>query len=91
MAPSPFSTPTSRRASPQSCGCLAKILLEAKRDRSNVIVHCHAGVCRSGAVAQAGIDIGFQDTEVFRSPNLRVKKMVSNEVLNLIDNNPEYG
>ena len=39
----------------------------------NVVVHCHAGVCRSGAVAEVGITMGFEDTGVFRAPNLMVK------------------
>ena len=39
----------------------------------NVVVHCHAGVCRSGAVAEVGVMLGFDDSESFRSPNLLVK------------------
>ena len=39
----------------------------------NVVVHCVAGVCRSGAVCEIGVMMGFRDTEVFRSPNLLVK------------------
>jgi hypothetical protein len=39
----------------------------------NVIVHCVAGVCRSGAVCEVGVMLGFDDTEAFRSPNLLVK------------------
>jgi hypothetical protein len=39
----------------------------------DVVVHCVAGVCRSGAVAEVGVMLGFDDTEVFRSPNLLVK------------------
>ena len=39
----------------------------------HVVVHCHAGVCRSGAVVEVGVMMGFDDTEVFRSPNLLVK------------------
>jgi hypothetical protein len=39
----------------------------------NVVVHCHAGVCRSGAVCEIGVMLGFNDTEAFRSPNLLVK------------------
>jgi hypothetical protein len=39
----------------------------------NVIVHCVAGVCRSGAVCEIGVMMGFDDTEAFRSPNLLVK------------------
>jgi predicted protein tyrosine phosphatase len=39
----------------------------------NVVVHCMAGLCRSGAVAEVGVMMGFDDTERFRSPNLMVK------------------
>lgn len=50
------------------------ILLDyARTNRMNVIVHCVAGVCRSGAVCEVGVMMGFDDTEVFRSPNLLVK------------------
>ena len=39
----------------------------------NVLVHCHAGICRSGAVVEVGTMLGFTATERFRQPNLRVK------------------
>jgi hypothetical protein len=39
----------------------------------NVLVHCHAGICRSGAVVEVGTMLGFTATERFRMPNLRVK------------------
>jgi predicted protein tyrosine phosphatase len=39
----------------------------------NVLVHCHAGICRSGAVVEVGSMMGFTPTERFRMPNLRVK------------------
>jgi predicted protein tyrosine phosphatase len=52
---------------------LVLILKQALLNRSNVIVHCVAGVCRSGAVCEVGVMMGFDDTEVFRSPNLLVK------------------
>lgn len=39
----------------------------------NVVVHCHAGICRSGAVAEVGVMMGFEDARAFRAPNLRVK------------------
>ena len=52
---------------------LVVLLQQALANRMNVIVHCHAGVCRSGAVAEVGIMMGFQDAEAFRSPNLLVK------------------
>ena len=52
---------------------LVRLLQHAQEQRMNVIVHCHAGVCRSGAVAEVGVMLGFRDTESFRSPNLLVK------------------
>ena len=52
---------------------LARLLQHALANRMNVIVHCHAGVCRSGAVCELGVMLGFDDTEAFRSPNLLVK------------------
>ncbi len=52
---------------------LTDLLLKAYGQRMNVIVHCHAGVCRSGAVCELGVMLGFRDTESFRSPNLLVK------------------
>lgn len=52
---------------------LVRLLQHAMVNRMNVVVHCHAGVCRSGAVCEVGVMMGFQDTEVFRSPNLMVK------------------
>lgn len=56
-----------------------RLLQYALENRMNVIVHCVAGVCRSGAVCEVGVAMGFDDTEVFRSPNLLVKhKMMKN-------------
>lgn len=52
---------------------LVDALKRAKENHMNVIVHCVAGVCRSGAVCEVGVMMGFGDTEVFRSPNLLVK------------------
>jgi len=52
---------------------LVVILKQALLNRSNVIVHCVAGVCRSGAVCEVGVIMGFDDAEAFRSPNLLVK------------------
>jgi rhodanese-related sulfurtransferase len=52
---------------------LVRLLQHAQEQHMNVIVHCHAGVCRSGAVAELGVMMGFKDTESFRSPNLLVK------------------
>lgn len=52
---------------------LVLILKQALLNRSDVVVHCVAGVCRSGAVCEVGVMMGFDDTEAFRSPNLLVK------------------
>jgi hypothetical protein len=52
---------------------LVNLLQKAFENRTNVVVHCVAGVCRSGAVCEVGVMMGFRDTEVFRSPNLLVK------------------
>lgn len=49
------------------------ILNIAMRTGNNVIVHCHAGICRSGAVVEVATMMGFTATERFRQPNLRVK------------------
>lgn len=53
---------------------ISRLLQNAFDNHMNVIVHCHAGICRSGAVAEVGIMLGFQDTDTPRIPNLLVKK-----------------
>lgn len=52
---------------------LVRLLQHALTNRMDVVVHCHAGVCRSGAVAEVGVMMGFDDAEAFRAPNLLVK------------------
>ena len=52
---------------------LVRLLQHALDRRMDVVVHCHAGICRSGAVAEVGVMMGFNDAEAFRSPNLLVK------------------
>ena len=52
---------------------LVNILQSALDMHMNVMVHCHAGICRSGAVTEIGTMLGFTATERFRMPNLRVK------------------
>ena len=52
---------------------LVALLQHALDERMNVIVHCTAGICRSGAVVEVGVMMGFNDPEKFRCPNLRVK------------------
>ena len=52
---------------------IVRLLKHALENRMNVVVHCMAGLCRSGAVTEVGVMMGFDDTERFRSPNLMVK------------------
>jgi hypothetical protein len=52
---------------------LVRLLQHAQENRMNVVVHCHAGICRSGAVCEVGVMMGFNDCERFRVPNLLVK------------------
>lgn len=59
---------------------LVKLLQRALDNRMNVVVHCFAGVCRSGAVAEVGVMMGFDDVGRWRAPNLRVKRMMMKEL-----------
>lgn len=52
---------------------IVRLLQHALDRRMNVVVHCMAGLCRSGAVTEVGVMMGFDDTQRFRSPNLLVK------------------
>ena len=52
---------------------IVRLLKHALENQMNVVVHCMAGLCRSGAVTEVGVMMGFDDTERFRSPNLMVK------------------
>lgn len=60
---------------------IVAILQEAKANNHDVVVHCVAGISRSGAVAQFAIDyLGFEDyyaisgQKCTRIPNLAVSK-----------------
>ena len=68
-----FALDETMRCSQEQANELVRLLQHALEQRMNVIVHCHAGVCRSGAVCEIGVMLGFDDTEAFRSPNLLVK------------------
>lgn len=52
---------------------LVRLLQHALDKSMNVLVHCHAGICRSGAVVEVGTMLGFTATDRYRQPNLRVK------------------
>ena len=55
---------------------IVRLLQHALDNSMNVLVHCFAGVCRSGAVVEVGTLLGFTATERYRQPNLRVKHML---------------
>lgn len=55
---------------------IVSLLKHAMDSNMNVIVHCHAGLCRSGAVAEIGIMMGFEETSARRMPNAFVKKLM---------------
>ena len=66
------------RCSQEQANELVRLLQHALENRMNVVVHCFAGVCRSGAVAEIGVMLGFDDVGKFRSPNLLVKHRMMN-------------
>ena len=53
---------------------ISRIIQDAVKNRKSVIVHCDAGICRSGAVCEAGVIFGLHDTGSYRIPNLLVKR-----------------
>lgn len=57
----------------QQAGEIASILKQALAAGHSVLVHCHMGLCRSGAVAEVGVMLGFADTGAVRQPNILVK------------------
>lgn len=68
-----FALDEAMRCSQDQADQLVQLLQHALEHRMNVVVHCHAGICRSGAVCEIGVMLGFTDCEGFRSPNLLVK------------------
>jgi len=58
----------------EQADAIAAILKRALEEERNVVVHCSAGICRSGAVAEVGVMMGFTDSEKFRLPNSLVKR-----------------
>ena len=52
---------------------LVRLLQWSLDNHVNVVVHCHAGLCRSGAVVEVATMMGFTECEKLRIPNMRVK------------------
>jgi predicted protein tyrosine phosphatase len=68
---------------------LARLLQHALDNSMNVLVHCFAGICRSGAVCEVGTILGFTATDRFRQPNLRVKHKMMRALGMYYDENEE--
>lgn len=68
--------PEADKIQPDQAQALVTLLQRALEHDMNVVVHCMAGVCRSGAVAEVGTMMGFRDVGRMRIPNIRVKKMM---------------
>ena len=64
---------------------IVSILVAALAMNENVIVHCAAGISRSGAVCDIGTVLGFDDTRVYRNPNVRMRTMMLNYVKKILD------
>ena len=68
--------PEDDKIQPEQAQALVTLLQHALDNHMNVVVHCMAGVCRSGAVVEVGTMMGFRDVCRRRIPNIRVKKMM---------------
>ena len=62
---------------------IARVLVRALRKGMNIIVHCHAGIYRSGAVCDIGVLLGFTDTKRMRIPNKRVRRKLVQALQNM--------
>lgn len=69
---------------------IAALLRHALANHMTVITHCHAGVCRSGAVVEAGMALGFRATDTYRSPNRLVKHKILEKLGLPFDPNEPY-
>lgn len=67
----------------QQARYIAFVLRHALNRGLNVVVHCHAGIARSGAVAKVAIDHGFEDLGNFRQPNQLVYNKINQAWRNL--------
>jgi len=59
---------------------IVDLLKHALENRMQVVVHCFAGICRSGAVVEVAEMMGFTPVERYRLPNARVKRLMMKEL-----------
>lgn len=55
---------------------IANVLKDCLTDDRDILVHCFAGICRSGAVVECGVVLGFEDGGAHRQPNVLVKHKI---------------
>jgi predicted protein tyrosine phosphatase len=65
--------PDEAKISDEQAAELVRLLQHAQDKHMNVVVHCHAGICRSGAVVEVASMMGFTPADRYRQPNVRVK------------------
>lgn len=65
-----------RAITPPQARALVDILERALHAGHDLVVHCTAGVSRSGAVVEAAVRMGFEDPGTFRAPNARVLRLL---------------
>jgi len=64
--------PDEAKISDEQAEQIVALLKHALNQHMNVVVHCYAGICRSGAVVEVATKMGFTPTDRFREPNKRV-------------------
>ena len=64
--------PDEAKISDEQAEQIVALLKHALDQHMNVVVHCYAGICRSGAVVEVATKMGFTSTDKFRDPNKRV-------------------
>jgi protein-tyrosine phosphatase len=69
-----FALDEEMRCSQEQANQLVALLQHALANQMNVIVHCIAGLCRSGAVTEVGLMLGFEGGKNPRMPNAYVKR-----------------
>lgn len=62
----------------QDAANMVFLLQHALKNKMNIVVHCVAGICRSGAVVEVAEMMGFAKCSNFRIPNLMVKHKMLN-------------
>lgn len=65
--------PEEAKISDEQAHQLVALLQLALAKHMNVVVHCTAGICRSGAVVEVATMMGFTPADRLRIPNMRVK------------------